>query len=90
MAAFNFSCISSKVVASAAESIRERKAAAKPQDFDLIGTEFHRWIRDHEEKLNLKKSGDFAKLIERDFAFYSKLFLRIREAAEALTPGLEC
>ena len=32
-----------------AQSIRERKQGAAPQDFDLIGTEFHRWVRDHEE-----------------------------------------
>ena len=32
-----------------AESIRERKRGAAPQDFDLIGTEFHRWVRDHED-----------------------------------------
>lgn len=73
-----------------ADSIRERKAGATPQDFDLIGTEFHRWVRDHEKKLALLKSNDFSVFIERDFAFYSKMYLRIREAAERLTPGLEC
>jgi uncharacterized protein with ParB-like and HNH nuclease domain len=36
-----------------AESIRERKRGAAPQDFDLIGTEFHRWVRDHEDALGL-------------------------------------
>ncbi len=36
-----------------AESIRERKGGAAPQDFDLIGTEFHRWVRDHEDVLGL-------------------------------------
>ena len=29
-----------------AETIRERKRGRLPQDFDLIGTEFHRWVRD--------------------------------------------
>ena len=37
-----------------AHSIRERKRGAIPQDFDLIGTEFHRWVRDHEERLDLE------------------------------------
>src|SRR5207248_2266884 len=41
-----------------AESIRERKRGATPQDFDLIGTEFHRWVRDHEERLGLANSHD--------------------------------
>jgi hypothetical protein len=28
-----------------AQDIRERKKGAKPEDFDLIGTEYHRWVR---------------------------------------------
>ncbi len=73
-----------------AESIRERKRGAEPQDFDLIGTEFHRWVRDHEEPLGLTASAEFARLIERDFAVYSRWYERLRRAAEVLTPGLEC
>jgi hypothetical protein len=73
-----------------AESIRERKRGAEPQDFDLIGTEFHRWVRDHEEGLGLTASAEFARFIERDFAFYGRWYERLRRAGEALTPGLEC
>jgi hypothetical protein len=73
-----------------AESIRERKRGAAPQDFDLIGTEFHRWVRDHEAGLGLKKSSEFARFIEKDFAFYGRQYHRLRQAAEILTPGLEC
>ena len=61
-----------------AESIRERKRGAAPQDFDLIGTEFHRWVRDHEERLGLTASAEFARFIERDFAFYSRWYERLR------------
>jgi len=73
-----------------AESIRERKRGAVPQDFDLIGTEFHRWVRDHGEGLGLTASAEFARFIERDFAFYGGCYERLRRAAETLTPGLEC
>jgi hypothetical protein len=73
-----------------AESIRERKSGAAAQDFDLIGTEFHRWVRDHKDGLGLGGSAEFARFIERDFAFYSKWYERLRHAAETLTPGLEC
>ncbi len=73
-----------------ADSIRERKRGAAPQDFDLIGTEFHRWVRDHEKTLGLTASAEFARFIERDFAFYARWYERLRRAAETLTPGLEC
>ena len=73
-----------------AQSIRERKRGAVPRDFDLIATEFHRWVRDHKETLGLNVSEDFARFIERDFAFYAHQYHRLRLAAEALTPGFEC
>jgi hypothetical protein len=73
-----------------AESIRERKAKAQPQDFELIGTEFHHWVRDNENRLGLRASADFTRFIDRDFAFYSRWYERLRRAADALMPGLEC
>jgi hypothetical protein len=73
-----------------AESIRERKRGAAPQDFDLIGTEFHRWVRDNEDRLGLMASAEFGRFIERYFAFYARWYERLRTAAEAPTPGLEC
>jgi uncharacterized protein with ParB-like and HNH nuclease domain len=69
--------------------IRERKKGAKPEDFDLIGTEFHRWVRDQEENLGLKSSTDFARLIEKDFDFYARQYLRLRWAGWELKRGLE-
>jgi hypothetical protein len=72
-----------------ADSIRERKRGATPEDFDLIGTEFHRWVRDHEKRLGLEASDDFARLIERDFAFYGQWYERLRKASGTLTQGLE-
>jgi hypothetical protein len=73
-----------------AESIRERRRGAVAQDFELIGTEFHRWVRANEKSLGLIAGAEFARFIERDFAFYSHWYERLRRAAEAQTPGLEC
>lgn len=75
-----------------AQTIRERKRGAQPRDFDLIGTEFHRWVRDHEGQeggLGLNGPSDFARFIENDFAFYAKWYNNIRCAAENLKPGME-
>jgi uncharacterized protein with ParB-like and HNH nuclease domain len=73
-----------------AQSIRERKAGASPQDFDLIGTEFHRWVHTNEEALGLLNTGAFVDFIEKHFSFYARQYLRIRAAADSLTLGLEC
>jgi hypothetical protein len=72
-----------------ATKIRERKKGAKPEDFDRIGTEFHRWLRDAADSVGLKQSEDYYRFIDRDFDFYSRQYLRLIEAAHRPVPGLE-
>ena len=72
-----------------ATKIRERKRGAKAEDFDKMGTEFHRWLRDAAGGIGLKKSDDFYRFVDRDFSFYSRLYLRIVEASAKPVAGLE-
>lgn len=72
-----------------AKTIRERKKDATPGDFDRIGTEFHRWVRDTREDLGLQQSADFVQLIEHEIAFYVREYMKIRGAGMAFTQGLE-
>ena len=72
-----------------ATKIRERKKGAKPEDFDRIGTEFHRWLRNAAAAVGLKQSEDFHRFIDRDFDFYSRQYLRLIEAAQKPFAGLE-
>lgn len=72
-----------------AESIRERKKNAVNRDFERIGSEFHKWLRDKQEWLNLKKSNDFEDFILKKFEKFSKYYILIREASEKFNPELE-
>jgi len=72
-----------------ANTIRERKKHAKAQDFDQLGTEFHRWIRSHREEIGLKKSDDFYQFIERDMKFYIRQYIKIRAASRDYTTPFE-
>jgi len=69
--------------------IRERKKNARPEDFDRVGTEFHRWVKDTQKDLGLSQSDDFFRFINQDFQFFSRHYLRLMHASEALVPGLE-
>lgn len=69
--------------------IRERKKNAKPEDFDRIGTEFHRWLRDTSGNIGLNQSDDFYRFINHDFNFYCRQYLRLVEASQKLVSGLE-
>ena len=72
-----------------ATKIRERKKGARPEDFDRIGTEFHRWLRDASEAIGLKQSDDFYHFIDRDFDFFSRQYLKLVEASRKPILGLE-
>ena len=72
-----------------ADKIRVRRKGATAEDFDRIGTEFHRWLRNARETLGLKDPDDFYQFVQQDFDFYSRQFLRIRDAQRSLTDGLQ-
>jgi len=72
-----------------ATKIRERKRGAKPEDFDRIGTEFHRWLRDTSRANGLVGEDDFFRFIDRDFDFYARHYLLAMEASQKRVMGLE-
>ena len=72
-----------------ATELRERSRNAAPRDFERIGTEFHRWVRDNKEQLGLQHSPHFALIIKDDFTYYTRWYQRIREAGEHPTHELE-
>ena len=72
-----------------AETIRDRSKGAVPKDFDLIASEFHRWVRENEGVIGLSRSEDYARLIDRNFDFYARWYEKIRNATMELKPGLE-
>lgn len=72
-----------------AQSIRERKRGATAKDFDKIGTEFHRWLKDNTSIIKLDKSDDFYNFIFKDLQFYVREFINLKNAAQTITTGLE-
>jgi hypothetical protein len=63
--------------------IRERRKGARPEDWDRIGTEFHRWLRGAHDIIGLKSRDDFHEFVVRDLDFYGHQYGRILQAAKA-------
>lgn len=61
--------------------IRERKKAAVAEDWDRIGTEFHRWLRGDAKRIGLAKKSDYLTFLTTDFDFYSRQYMRILNAS---------
>ncbi len=72
-----------------ASNFRDSRKGSMPIDFERIGTEFHRWVRDKRTDLRLKGQDDFFEFICQDFEFYGRQYLRIKEAQSNLVDGLE-
>ncbi|MEQ9322383.1 MAG: hypothetical protein RIF41_24670, partial [Polyangiaceae bacterium] len=72
-----------------ADTIRPGRKGAENRDYERIGTEFHRWVRDQKDLVGLGPPDAFVPFVMRDLDFYAKQTLRIRHASRALTPGLE-
>jgi uncharacterized protein with ParB-like and HNH nuclease domain len=72
-----------------ADSIRERKRGAKAGDFDRLGTEFHRWVRENEKRVAFTKSADYVRFVERDFKFYTDQYENLSRASLKPTKGFE-
>jgi uncharacterized protein with ParB-like and HNH nuclease domain len=82
-------CIKAWLRAQYAESTRDRKAGAVDKDWELIGTVFHRWVRDHSEQLGLGKAEANQRLMVESFPFFARAYRRIQEASLHYTPGLQ-
>lgn len=61
-----------------AVTIRQGKTGAGNEDFERIGTRFHLWFRDNEEKqFKLKTQTDFSSFVKSDLPFYLDVYINI-------------
>jgi hypothetical protein len=61
-----------------AETIRDTKRGAVPEDFDLIGTEFHKWVRENAKQMKLEKSKDYESFILKEFNLFADLYIALK------------
>lgn len=82
-------CIKAWLRAKYADSTRDRKAGATDRDWELIGSTFHRWAREHHTDLGIGSAAQNLALMQEHFPFFARAYIRILEAGKKLTPGLE-
>lgn len=61
--------------------IRERRKGATPEDWDRIGTEFHRWLRGAHDDIGLTSRDAYFDFVSRDAEFYGEQYGRVLDAA---------
>lgn len=81
--------ISTWIRAKYAQRIREGKKDAKDQDYEIVGREFHEWVRQNHVKIGLVKSKKFYDFITVDFKFFADIYLRLKQYSTIYTKGYE-
>ena len=72
-----------------AETIRAGRKGAENRDYERVGSEFHRWVRDKRQRLGLTEPDAFVRFVSRDLDFYARRSIEVRTAARDLTLGWE-
>lgn len=62
-----------------ADSIREGRKDSENRDFEIIGTTFHKWVRENKSIIQLEKSIDFEHFILEEFNTYSQIYTRLKK-----------
>jgi len=82
-------CIKAWLRGQYAETIRDRKAGAADRDWELIGTVFHRWVRDNAKRLGLGAEQANIAFMAEHFPFFARAWTRILEASRTYQKGWE-
>lgn len=74
-----------------ADTIRPGKAGSKNEDFEKIGTRFHSWVRDNQNKVGLNENdpSSFETFLTKDFLHYLKAYRLIRASENKFNQDLE-
>ncbi len=72
-----------------AETIRSSKKGSVNEDYERIGSEFHRWVRENKDQIGLTDRDSFVRFVKRDLEFFGKHALAIRKASVKMIDGWE-
>ena len=72
-----------------ADTIRDRKAGASDKDWELIGTIFHRWMRDNAGRIGVGNDKQNRRVMTEEFPFFARAYQMILNASTTYTRGLE-
>ncbi len=72
-----------------ANTMRQSKKDSQDMDYEIIGREFHEWIRQNHKQVGLNKSSDYYDFIKNKFSFFAKQYLRLKQLSKEYTSGYE-
>lgn len=72
-----------------AKTIRDRSAGSSDRDWELIGSTFHRWLKDNARSVGVGQAEQNRRLMTQEFPFFARAYRQILDASHSYTSGLE-
>jgi uncharacterized protein with ParB-like and HNH nuclease domain len=73
-----------------ANSIRETKKGAVNEDFDIIGTTFHKWVRENSEEMGLENTEAYEKFVMIYLPKYARVYKTLKKYSMEFSSDYEC
>ena len=73
-----------------AETIRETKAGAEKEDWDIIGKPFHKWVRDNAKNIGLERSLDYSRFVTEYFPKFADVYKQLKKYSVQFDADYEC
>jgi len=73
-----------------ADSIRETKRGAVNEDFDIIGTTFHKWVRENAKKIKLVNTTDYERFVMTYLPKYVAIYKSLKQYSLEFSADFEC
>ena len=73
-----------------ANSIRETKKGAVNEDFDIIGTTFHKWVRENANEMGLAHTTDYEKFVMIYLPKYTAIYKLLKKYSLEFSSEYEC
>lgn len=73
-----------------ANSIRDTKKGAVNEDFDIIGTTFHKWVRENTEGIGLIDTTGYERFVMVYLPKYATIYKSLKKHSLEYSPDYEC
>lgn len=81
--------ISTWIRANYANSLRDARKGSVDEDYEIIGNEFHQWVRSNAKNIGLLKSVNFKDFICNEMKIYADVYLRLKAYSKTYTKDYE-
>jgi uncharacterized protein with ParB-like and HNH nuclease domain len=72
-----------------ANTMREGKKGATDKDYEIIGNEFHQWVRQNSSEMGLQKSVHYKDFVKEEFRKFADIYIKLKDYSSKFNSNFE-